>query len=367
MGIESPLNRVPDEEMADTLLKGRYRHLAEIGRGEHTVVYKAHDTALDRPVVVKVLREQYASDPAFVEHFQRAARAMAALPHPNIVGILDIGSDRDLVYIVTEYVEGPNLETLLTSEGPLDVDRALDIAGPICDALGAAHRAGYTHGQLTPRNVLLTDDGQAKVSDFRVEEAPPTAAVPEQARTVYTVRYRSPEQLMGRRTTPASDVYSAGVILYEMLCGHPPFVGESYAEIAEQHIRREPEPLHLANPDVPARLSSVVHTALARTSTERYRSGAEMAEALRAYTAESGRAALLGLLEDVAPPERLAGESLAAETVGHPADAHRKETALKPDRGQLVDWTGCLLATVAIVAVLGLVPLWLAVFLRYFA
>jgi serine/threonine protein kinase len=352
--------------MADTLLKGRYRHLAEIGRGEHTVAYKAHDTALDRPVVVKVVREQYASDPAFVEHFQRAARAMAALPHPNIVAILDIGSDRDLFYVVTEHVEGSNLESLLTSKGPLDADRALDIAGPLCNALGAAHRTGYTHGQLTPRNVLLTGDGQVKVSDFRVEEAPPIAPAPEQARAVYTVQYLAPEQLMGRRTTPASDVYSAGVILYEMLCGRPPFVGESYDEVAEQHIRREPEPLHIANPDIPLPLSRVVHRALARTSTARYRSGAEMAEALKEYRTDSGRAGLPEVIHDTEPPEHLAGEGWAVETVGHPSAVLGEQAALEPDRGQLVDWIGCLMATVAIVAVLGLVPLWLAVFLRYF-
>jgi serine/threonine protein kinase len=344
--------------MADTLLKGRYRHLAEIGRGERTVAYEALDTSLDRTVVVKVLREQYASDASFVEYFQRAARTMAALSHPHIVAIYDIGTDRDLVYVVTEHVEGQNLEALLASEAPLGVERALGIALPLCEALGAAHRAGYIHGEPTPRNVLLTDEDRVKVSDFRVEEPPSR----DQAHSPYAALYLSPEQLMGRRTTPPSDVYSVGVLLYEMLSGHPPFQGEDYAEIAEQHIRHKPQPLHVVNPAIPVSLSIVVNNALSNASSDRYRSAGELAEALRSYQAQSSRVAFVGPSLPVEPPEVLPHDRLQTGMVAHPAAPSSEE-----GQSQGLDLLGCLLASMATVAVLGLIPLWLAVFLRYFA
>lgn len=352
--------------MADTLLKGRYRHQAEIGRGEHAVAYKALDVSLDRTVVVRVLREQYAGDPGFAEHFQRVARAMAALTHPNLVAIHDVGSDRDLVFVVCEYVDGPSLEALLTSEGPLETEKALAIAVPVCNALATVHQAGFIHGQLTPRNVLLTLDGQPKVSDFRVEDVLSTESLPGQERSPYAALYLSPEQLMGRRATPVSDVYSVGIILYEMLLGRPPFVGVSYTEIAEQHIRREAESLHTANPQIPISLSSVVHRALSTASTDRYRSASELADALRAYRSSSGRKLLVDRAEAAGPWPPFTPAQLETPTLVYPGPVSHEAAPAREDRSQALDWVGCLMTLVAAVAVLGLIPLWLAVFLRYF-
>jgi serine/threonine protein kinase len=351
--------------MSETLLQGRYRYLAEIGRGEHTVVYKALDTSLDRTVTVKVLRERYAADADFAEGFLDAARATAALSHPNLVAIYDIGSDRNLYYVVSEYVEGENLESFLASHPLPSPKRALDIALPICDALGAAHRAGYVHGHLTPRNILLSGDGQVKVSDLRASEAAPAPAA-DMARSPYAALYLSPEQLMGRRATPASDVYSAAIILYEMLTGRPPFCGEFFADIAEQHIRREPPLVHVANPRVPDSLSGIVGRALAKTSKERYRTGADLAQALRDFQRESATREFM---------EAVQTEQAAAAAVGvrgrpeedafsWPVDA---ESAGAEEGARLpIDFLGCLVAIAAVVATLGLIPLWLAVYLRYF-
>jgi serine/threonine-protein kinase len=351
--------------MSETLLQGRYRHLAEIGRGECTVVYKALDTSLDRTVTVKVLRERYAADADFAESFLDAARATAALSHPNIVAIYDIGSDRDLHYVVSEYVEGENLESFLTSHPLPGPKKALDLALPICDALGAAHRAGYVHGHLTPRNVLLSTDGQVKISDLRALEAAPAAAA-ETARSPYLALYLSPEQLMGRRAIPASDVYSAAIILYEMLAGRPPFHGELFAEVAEQHIRREPPLVHVANPHIPDSLSDIVHRALAKTSTDRYRTGSDLAQALRDFQREKAtrefmeavqidEAAAAGLGVPGRPEDDAYSRPVDAESVG------AEEGARLP-----IDFPGCLVGIVALVATLGLIPLWLAVYLRYF-
>lgn len=351
--------------MSETMLKGRYRHLAEIGRGERTVAYKAMDTLLDRTVVVKVLRERYAADQEFGERFQGAARAMAGLSHPNIVAIHDIGKDRDLHYVVTEYVEGQNLESLLATGATLGLEMTLDIAIAVCDALGAAHRAGYIHGHLTPRNILLTPEGQVRVSDFGVSETPTATHAGEATRSPYPAIYLSPEQLMGRRATPASDVYSVGVILYEMLTGRPPFHGESFAEIAEQHIRREPEPIHDINPQVPRPLSVLIHPTLAKTSANRYRAGSDLAATLREYWRESARTELAAAAVPLEPPEARRIAPGLPEDGAYPRSAEEDLAFAEESSSLGIDWPGCIMGMAALVAVLGLIPLWLAVYLRY--
>lgn len=354
--------------MTEILLKGRYRNLAEIGRGQHAVTYKAHDASLNRTVVVKVLRERHAVDQRFVAAFQRAAQAIAGLSHPNIVAVHDIGSDRDLHYIVTEYVDGQNLESLLASEAPLTRERALDIGIPVSAALGAAHRAGYVHGRLTPRNILLTKDQQVKVTDFGVTDTPVLIPQGEESASRYAAFYLSPEHAMGRRITPASDVYSLGVILYEMLAGRPPFDGESFSEIANMHIREIPEPLESVNEQVPGSLSLLVHRALAKTSTERYRTADALEEALESYRRQSGTLEFVERLR-----EEEARRTLAPTVTEDEVEAHRgppTQEGISPDMATQAagpDGVGCILGAVAFLAILGLIPLWLAVFLRYFA
>jgi serine/threonine protein kinase len=351
--------------MTETLLKGRYRHLAEIGRGERTVAYKAMDTSLERTVLVKVLRERYSADQGLAELFLRSARAMAALSHPNIVTIHDVGTDRDLYYVITEYLEGKNLESFLASHAVVDPELALDIILPVCDALGAAHHAGYVHGRLTPRNILLAPDGAVKVSDFRVEDHPSVAPSGGAAQSLYAALYHSPEQAMGRRATSTSDVYSTGIILYEMLTGQPPFRGESLTEIVDQHIRREPQPVDIANPQISTSLSDIVSSALAKTSPGRYRTASDLAAALRDYRSESAT-------KDFVEGTVVEGSA----EIGIPHDRWREETsyqwvadaepAYARQGARLgIDWVGCVVGLATLVAVLGLVPLWLAVYLRY--
>lgn len=353
--------------MSETMLKGRYRHLGEIGRGERTISYKALDTSLDRTVVVKVLRQHFATDAAFVERFHGAARAMAGLSHPNILAVHDIGSDRDLHYVVYQYVEGQSLESFLASHAPLSPERTLEIAVPVCDALEAAHRAGYVHGNLTPRDILLTLEGEVKVSDFRASDAPSAAPAGEPAPSPDSATYLSPEQAMGRRATPASDVYSVAVILYQMLTGRPPFRGESYAEIVEQHIRQVPELVTVTNPRIPHPLATIVHTALSKTSADRYRTGSALAEALRGYQRDSARKAFDERILAQEPVVYVEDSRVRAEDEAR-VWSTAADSAYEEERPTFqVDWAGCLLGIGALVSVLGLVPLWLAVYLRYFA
>jgi len=354
--------------MAENLLSGRYDLLAEIGRGERTVTHKAQDISLNRTVVVKILRERYAVEHEFVDRFQRAAQAIAGLSHPNIVAVYDIGSDKGLHYLVTEYVEGQSLESLLASKAPLDVEQSLDTAICVCAALGTVHQAGFVHGQLSPRNILLTEDQQVKVSEFGIVDTPPPIPPGDESPSRDTALYLSPEQAMGRRAVPASDVYTLGVILYEMLTGRPPFEGESFSVIAEKHIREEPKPLHVANPRVARSLSVLAHRALAKSSTGRYRTATALEEALMSYRRRSEE---MEVAERISVEERRrALERLRAEEEMR-AQQHRVAEERVPSpvmaQGPGLDWVAIILGMIAFVAVLGLIPLWLMVFLRYFA
>ena len=205
--------------MSEYVLNNRYRVLAQIAGGGMAVVYKAHDTVLNRVVAVKVLRDTFAQDVDFRARFQREAQAAANLTHPNIVTVYDYGQDGPQSYIVMEYVEGRDLKTVIRGEAPLPLDRATDLMVQACAALGAAHRAGLVHCDVKPQNILVTNDGRVKVTDFGIARAM-SASVPQNVETVWgTPHYFSPEQAAGEPPTPASDVYSLGVVLYEMLAG----------------------------------------------------------------------------------------------------------------------------------------------------
>jgi serine/threonine protein kinase len=342
--------------MAEIVIRDRYHLLAEIGRGQRSVIYKALDSSLNRTVAVKILQEPYAIEQEFVDRFQRSAQAMAGLSHPNIVTVYDIGSDKSLHFLVTEYIEGQSLDSLLASKSRLSVEQSLDIAISVCAALGTVHRAGFVHGRLTPRNILLTQDQQVKVSDFGVVHTPPPIPPALESPSRYAALYLSPEQAVGRRSLPASDVYALGVILYQMLTGRQPFDGESFSVLAEKHIREEPEPLHVANPKVPQSLSALVHRALAKPSTGRYRTAAGLERALidyRRHRKGIGVAERIRVVDEItARPSRL-------------ADGKRPSPVMVQGPGR--DWVAIVLGLVAFVAVLGLIPLWLMVFLRYSA
>jgi len=232
----------------DALLNDRYRLIELVGAGGMAQVYQARDTLLERPVAVKLLRPQYAADEPFLARFIQEARSAANLSHPNVVAVYDVGEDTlpneatPRPYIVMEFVAGRDLKAIIEAEAPLSVERALDIAAQIAQALAHAHEAGLIHRDVKPQNVLVTGDGRVKVTDFGIARALATASISEAGVVLGTVHYLSPEQAAGDPATPLSDVYALGVVLYEMLAGQLPFTGETPAGRAGPRTRTEPAP-----------------------------------------------------------------------------------------------------------------------------
>ncbi len=264
------------------MLNGRYELHRRLARGGMADVFLAHDQLLDRPVAVKVLFPQFASEPLFVERFRREAQAAANLNHPSIVAVYDWGEYDRTYFIVMEYVEGRSLAELLRAEGVLHPDRAVEIAIDIAAALGFAHRNGTIHRDVKPGNILITPGGQVKVTDFGIARAFGGGDDLTQTGSVMgTATYFSPEQAQGKQVDPRSDLYSLGVVLFEMLTGQPPFNGETPVTIAYKHVQDEAPTPAAINPRVPTALGSIVDRLLAKQPQERFASAEDLRAELR--------------------------------------------------------------------------------------
>ncbi len=267
--------------MSQSVLGGRYRLEASIGTGGMAQVFRGQDTTLDRQVAIKILAPQFARDPSFVERFRREAQAAARLNHPNIVNVYDTGVDGDTNYIVMEYVEGRTLAEYLARGGTLAPRKAAEIAEKVAEALAAAHAQGVIHRDIKPANIMVTRDGRVKVMDFgiaRLVAGPDT--VEQTAAVLGTAAYLSPEQAQGQTVDARSDLYSLGIVLYEMVTGKPPFTGDSAMAVAYKHVQETPPPPSSLNADVPPRMDAVVMRALAKNPANRYQSAGEFRDDL---------------------------------------------------------------------------------------
>src|SRR5439155_20982553 len=252
-------------------------------------VYKARDCLLERNVALKVLHPQYSDDAEYVERFRREARSVAQLSHPHIVTVIDRGEDGGQQFIVFEFIDGENLKQLIGRIGPLPVRRAVELALEIADALAFAHDHGLVHRDVKPQNVLLTPDGDAKVTDFGIARSLDVERGVTQTGTVLgTSNYLSPEQASGQPVTPATDVYSLGVVLYELLTGEVPFAGDNVVAVAMRHVNELPPSLLERRPDLPLRLAAAVERALEKDPARRFASMRDLATELRACLYELG-------------------------------------------------------------------------------
>lgn len=336
------------------VLNDRYRVIETVGTGGMATVYRGHDVLLDRPVAIKALREPFASDPAFRDRFLEEARAAARLDHPHVVQIYDVGIDRGQPYLIMEMVEGKDLKTLILQRAPLPIPEALDIAQQISAGVGSAHRAGIVHCDIKPQNVLVTKKGVAKVTDFGIARAfqeEPEAQEKEQV-IWGSPHYLSPEQIRGERPRPASDVYSIGIILYEMLTGVPPFHDTDTTALLTKHLEDAPAPPETLNPRIPPKLGQLVHKILSKGIIERYRDASQLQVALAEYVAANEQ---LTAPQPSAPASSPTPQTEAGEEDVALANVEEEGANKAPDGA---DWLLWALWVVAALAVLGLIPLW---------
>lgn len=251
------------------ILDHRYELLEHIGGGGMADVYKAHDTILDRMVAVKILHAQLANDEEFLEKFRLEAKGAARLSHPNIVGIYDVGHDAGKYFIVMEYIAGETLKKRVQREGRLSVEESLRIAKEIARALREAHANNLVHCDIKPHNILVTADGRVKVADFGIARAVTSSTMTYNGNIVGSVHYFSPEQAKGTKITPKSDIYSLGVVLYEMLTGELPFTGETTVSIALKHLQEEPKPIGQYDYTLPPMVEAIVQRTMAKNPSER--------------------------------------------------------------------------------------------------
>lgn len=333
------------------LIVGRYELEELVGEGGMSSVYRAYDTVLERRVAIKVLHEHFSRDPEYVERFRREARAIARLAHPNVVTVIDRGEWEGRQLIVFEHIAGENLKAVIGREGPLAVERALELACQIARALAFAHELGIVHRDVKPHNVLLDGAGTAKVTDFGIARALDSDEALTATGTVLgTGQYLSPEQANGERGDERSDQYSLGVVTYELLTGQVPYSGDNLMAVAMRHVHDPVPSVRAVRPDVPERVDVVVARALAKRPEDRFGSMDALAAAFESCLAEvrGGGGAERDEDTGVIAPHRAPPPAAPTEALPHAAEEPR--TRVAPPRR-----SGLRVAAVLLVAAVVLV------------
>jgi len=348
------------------LLNNRYQLLERLGYGGMADVFRARDLMLDRYVAIKVLRKDYTDNAGFQERFRQEARAAANLSHPNIVTVHDFGLAEGQLYIVMEYIPGTDLKTLLRKRGRFTVDEAAPLLVQACAGIGYAHRAGLVHCDVKPQNMLVTPDKRLKVTDFGIARALATIHPDEHSDVVWgSPQYFSPEQAAGEPPSPASDVYSLGIVLYEMLSGTLPFTGSTAEELARLHIQADPIPIREYVPDIPSALEEIVMKVLSKEPAARYRTADQLGRVLLRF----------GTQRDDPKSEALSLTPEASTSYQQPEPASVPistpistplQTPPQPVSADLgIDWLSVVLGLVALIAAGGLIPFWIWVYFTY--
>ena len=339
----------------------RYEIVDKIARGGMADVFRAHDLLLDRPVALKVLFPELSTSETFVERFRREATAAANLSHPNIVSVYDWGRSENSYYIVMELIDGDTLGSLIRSRGKLEFDYAAAIAADVASALNYAHRHGVIHRDVKPGNVLIAEDGHVKVADFGIAQAQTANEDLTQTGSVMgTATYISPEQAEGKALDGRSDVYSLGVVLYEMLAGVPPFTGDSTVSVALKQVNEQAVPLSKLRNDVPIALEDIVAKAMRKDPTQRYESAQDLRSDLLRYIqrrpVEATRAVGIGSVSSEATSmiEEVSGLSLAgrSQLASSSGTATTAIPLVTPERQRKRDNRGTIIAIIAAILVL---------------
>jgi serine/threonine-protein kinase len=326
-----------------TLLSGRYRLDARVGHGGMSTVYRAFDTVLERQVAIKLMHREMSSDSDQLERFRREARAVAQLNHPHIVGVIDAGEDDQTPYIVFEYVEGETLKDRIRRLGRLPVPEAVAYAIEIARALGAAHERHIVHRDVKPQNVLIDEEGTAKVTDFGIARTMTEEGLTADGRVLGTTDYVSPEQALGHEVGPQSDLYSLGIVMFEMLTGDVPFSGENQVAVAMKHVREELPDVQMRRPEVSSALAAVIDRATAKELDQRYSDDAE----------------LIADLEDVLSIEtartgQVTGEATSVLQSLPPSARRRLPLRSRISTGRLAAFVALLAVAIAVILVLAL-------------
>jgi serine/threonine-protein kinase len=266
--------------MASRILSGRYELLEKIGDGGMAVVYKGKDRLLNRFIAVKILRPEFTKDATFVENFKRESQAAAGLSHPNIVGVYDVGREGNINYIVMELIEGDTLNKIIEREAPMDYRKVIDISKQVASALRVAHKNKIIHRDVKPHNIMITNDGVVKLADFGIARAVNDATLSTGSKIVGSVHYFSPEQARGNYVDERSDIYSLGIVMYEMLTGKVPFDGDNPVTVALKHINEEITPPRELEPGIPPALERCVMKATSKFQTNRYANADELIQEL---------------------------------------------------------------------------------------
>jgi len=352
------------------LLNNRYQLLERVGAGGMSDVFRARDLMLERSVAIKVLHENYSDDQAFQERFRQEARAAANLSHPNIVTVHDFGLDHGQLFIVMEHLPGKDLKTLLRQRGRYSVDDAIPLIVQACAGIGYAHRAGLVHCDIKPHNMIVTPDSRLKVTDFGIARALSTILPDERADVVWgSPQYFSPEQAVGEAPSPASDVYSLGVVLYEVLTGALPFTAPTSEELARLHLEAPPIPPSEYVPDIPSALEQIILKVLSKEPAARYRTADQLGRVLLRFGTErdTARTPALSLTPEAVSTYQQPEPPPAAPPTPPPVAVQQSEPVFSipeipmPD----IDWIAVGLGLLALVAVGGLIPLWIYIFFLY--
>lgn len=327
------------------ILNDRYRLDEKLGEGGMALVFQATDLMLERTIAIKILRKNFSSSQAFQQRFKEEARAAANLTHPNIVTVHDFGFDQNRLFIVMEYVPGSDLKEIIKAHAPLPIPQASRLFIQACAGIGYAHRAGLVHCDIKPHNMLVTPDNRVKVTDFGIARALASVQPDEQTQAIWgSPAYFSPEQAAGRAPSPASDVYSLGVVLFEMLTGELPFREATPQDMALKHrYEPPPSPRHI-NPEISPALEEIILKVLSKEPSARYRTADQLGRIVISFT-ELEQNNYLEELDSAAPPD----PSL---------EAIRALEEKKPVR----QWLTVLLSLLALIAVGGLIPFWLWVY-----